>query len=57
MGLPLLQVEIPEHALLACDASIEVKALREVFLDKLFTYAPSLHRRWLNSIQLISLKL
>jgi hypothetical protein len=36
-------VETPEHALLACDASTEVKSLREVFLEKNFTDAPSLH--------------
>jgi hypothetical protein len=46
------EVETPEHALLACDASVEVKSLREVFLEKLFTDAPSLRRRMveLNSV-------
>jgi hypothetical protein len=39
------EVETPEHALLACDAPIEVKSLREVFLEILFTDAPSLRRR------------
>jgi hypothetical protein len=36
------EVESPEYALLACDASVEVKSLREVFLEKLFTDAPNL---------------
>ncbi|KAJ6498557.1 hypothetical protein C8R47DRAFT_1260392 [Mycena vitilis] len=39
------EVETPEHALLACDASAEVKSLREVFMAQLFSDIPTLRRR------------
>ncbi|KAJ7660784.1 hypothetical protein DFH06DRAFT_988742, partial [Mycena polygramma] len=39
------EVETPEHALLDCDASTEVKSLREVFLAQLFSDVPTLRRR------------
>lgn len=37
-----IDVETPEHALLVCDASAEVSALRDVFLEQLFKTAPIL---------------
>jgi hypothetical protein len=38
------EVETPEHALLACKISVDVVALRTVFLENLFGYAPKLRR-------------
>ncbi|KAJ7243342.1 hypothetical protein C8J57DRAFT_953943, partial [Mycena rebaudengoi] len=38
------EVETPEHALLACNTSADVVALRTVFLENLFGYAPNLRR-------------
>jgi hypothetical protein len=39
------EVETPEHALLACEASVEVKSLRTAFLERLFSDAPILRSR------------
>jgi hypothetical protein len=38
-------VETPEHALFSCDSSPEAVSLRAIFLENLFTTAPSLRRR------------
>jgi hypothetical protein len=38
------EVETPEHALLVCSTSADVVALRTVFLENLFGYAPNLRR-------------
>jgi hypothetical protein len=39
-----IEVETPEHALLACDASVDVVALRSIFLEHLFICVPALRR-------------
>jgi hypothetical protein len=38
-------METPEHVLFPCDSSPEVVSLRAIFLEKLFTTAPTLRRR------------
>ncbi|KAJ7500091.1 hypothetical protein FB451DRAFT_1119230 [Mycena latifolia] len=46
------EVETPEHALLACDASAKVMSLRTEVLEKLFATAPNL-RRLMDGLDLI----
>jgi hypothetical protein len=47
-----IEVETPEHVLLACDTYVEVMSLRAAFLVQLFKTAPTL-RRLMNELDLI----